>query len=186
MAVPTGLAMGWEGVMRHDANGARRSRAREEARAARADAPGPRRRSTASNGRLAGVLGLFADAVENPAVDGPDPAGRLHGVPIFLKDLGLGAQGADAGIRLADAQGRHGQGDRPTVANYLRAGLVPIGRSTTPEFGMTFDDTATDLSRADQGHPQSLERTAHARAARRAARRRWSRRCVTPYQHVVG
>jgi amidase len=29
------------------------------------------------------------------------------------------------------------------VENYLAAGLVPLGRSTTPEFGMTFD-TATD------------------------------------------
>src|SRR5262249_4694621 len=27
----------------------------------------------------------------------------------------------------------------PTIENFLHAGLVPLGRSSTPEFGLTFD-----------------------------------------------
>src|SRR5215472_4549176 len=48
----------------------------------------------------------------------------------------------------------------PTVENYLRAGLIPIGRSTTPEFGMTFDTTTDYLGKLMvTRNPWNLERT---------------------------
>jgi amidase len=93
------------------------------------------------NPKLEAVIELFDDVRANPDTDGPDQAGRLYGVPIFLKDLGSGLKGRtqDSGSGLAKGT-RIGATD-PTVENYLRAGLVPLGRSTTPEFGMTFDTT---------------------------------------------
>jgi amidase len=93
--------------------------------------------------RLDAVIELFDDVLADPRADGPDPAGRLHGVPIFLKDLGSGLKGRlqEAGSALLD--GTVLARTDPLVANYLRAGMIPLGRSTTPEFGLTFD-TVTD------------------------------------------
>ncbi len=93
--------------------------------------------------RLDPVIEVFDDVLANPAADGPDPAGRLHGVPIFLKDLGSGLKGRrqDSGSALL-AGTVLGPTD-PLIANFLRAGMIPLGRSTTPEFGLTFD-TVTD------------------------------------------
>src|SRR4029453_5052208 len=90
--VRAGLARGWEESMRHEAT------ALADLVRAKKLAPHELTRQAAAavdrvDGRLAGVLGLFPDAIENPATDGPDTAGRLHGVPIFLKDLGSGLKG---------------------------------------------------------------------------------------------
>ncbi len=93
--------------------------------------------------RLDPVIEVFDDVLANPLADGPDAAGRLHGVPIFLKDLGSGLKGRlqESGSALL-AGTVLGQTD-PLIANFLRAGMIPLGRSTTPEFGLTFD-TVTD------------------------------------------
>ena len=93
------------------------------------------------NPKLEAIIELFDDVRANPDADGPDKAGRLSGVPIFLKDLGSGLKGRiqDSGSGLT--KGTRMAATDPTVENYLRAGLVPLGRSTTPEFGMTFDTT---------------------------------------------
>jgi amidase len=40
------------------------------------------------DGRLCATLETFEDVVADPTTDHPNPAGRLFGVPIFLKDLG--------------------------------------------------------------------------------------------------
>jgi amidase len=48
----------------------------------------------------------------------------------------------------------------PTVENYLAAGLIPLGRSTTPEFGMTFDTTTDYLGEVRvTRNPWNPERT---------------------------
>jgi amidase len=93
--------------------------------------------------RLDAVLEVFQDVAANPYVNGPDRTGRLHGVPIFLKDLGsrMAGRHQELGSRLL--RGTVAAETDPLVENYLAAGLIPLGRSTTPEFGMTFD-TATD------------------------------------------
>jgi amidase len=95
------------------------------------------------DGTIAGALELFDDVAENPDHDGPHRSGPLYGVPLFIKDLGsrLAGRKQEYGSRLL--LGQVATTTDPLVANYLRAGLIPFGRSTTPEFGMTFD-TSTD------------------------------------------
>jgi amidase len=112
------------------------------------------------NPKIEAVLGLFDDVLADPDRDGPDRDGKLYGVPIFLKDLGSGLKGRkqESGAKLW--KGHVAAATDPTVVNYLRAGLIPIGRSTTPEFGMTFD-TATDYLGGVKvtRNPWNLERT---------------------------
>jgi len=93
--------------------------------------------------KLEAVLGLYDDVLADPDRGGPDKTGRLYGVPMLLKDLGSGLAGRpqESGSKLH--RGQTAAATDPTVANYLAAGLVPIGRSTTPEYGMTID-TSTD------------------------------------------
>ncbi len=93
------------------------------------------------NPKLEAVIELFDDVRANPDTDAPDSTGKLYGVPIFLKDLGSGLKGRTQDSGSAFTKGTRIAATDPTVENYLRAGLVPLGRSTTPEFGMTFDTT---------------------------------------------
>jgi amidase len=91
--------------------------------------------------QIEAVLGLYDDVVADPDANRPTREGLLYGVPILLKDLGSGLAGRaqESGSKLHTVEATD-----PLVDNYLRAsGLIPIGRSTTPEFGMPFD-TATD------------------------------------------
>jgi amidase len=92
---------------------------------------------------LQGVLELFGDVANSAGDELPDRSGALYGVPTFLKDLGSGLAGRrrEYGSRLL--LGQVAAKTDPLVRNFLRAGLFPIGRSTTPEFGMAFD-TSTD------------------------------------------
>jgi amidase len=93
------------------------------------------------NPTLEAIIELFSDVRANPDADNPNSSGLLYGVPMFLKDLGSGLRGRtqDSGSKLM--AGATIQATDPSIANFLRAGLVPLGRSTTPEFGMTFDTT---------------------------------------------
>lgn len=95
------------------------------------------------NPQLEAVVALFDDAVANPDVDGPNPVGPLYGVPMFLKDLGSALKGRQQDSGSASMAGFIAPASDPVLENFLAAGLVPIGRSTTPEFGLTFD-TVTD------------------------------------------
>ena len=97
----------------------------------------------AVDGKLNAILELFADVLANPDADGPDRAGPLYGVPMVLKDLGSTLKGRRQDSGSALFSGTIATATDPTIANHLSNGLVPIGRATTPEFGMTFD-TATD------------------------------------------
>ena len=142
MPVEAGLAMSWEEWSRHDAV-ALAARVRRKQVTARELARQAARAVELLNPRLAAVLEVFEDVVRKPDADRPSRNGALYGVPMFLKDLGSGLKGRrqDSGSRLF--KGHVIPTTDPTVENFLRAGLIPIGRSTTPEFGMTFD-TATD------------------------------------------
>jgi amidase len=114
----------------------------------------------AVNPRLEAVIETFDEVQADPAADRPNRAGRLHGVPIFLKDLGSGLKGRRQEAGSALMAGTVLAQTDPLIANYLRAGLIPLGRSTTPEFGLTFD-TVTDY-RGDvrvSRNPWNPERT---------------------------
>ena len=93
--------------------------------------------------KLGAVLGLYDDVIANPDTDRPNKAGVLYGVPVFVKDLGQAMAGRmqESGSKLW--KGYVPTANDPLIDNALAAGLIPIGRSTSPEFGMTFD-TATD------------------------------------------
>ncbi len=112
------------------------------------------------NSRLEAVIETFEDALAGAGTERPDQVGPLFGVPIFLKDLGSGQKGRRQEAGSALLAGTVLPQTDPLVANYLRAGMLPIGRSTTPEFGLTFD-TVTDYRgglRVSR-NPWNLERT---------------------------
>src|SRR5438034_29751 len=146
MASSTLLAMTWDEWQRHDALGL--------ANLVRAKKVVPKDLSAQAalaverlDPAIEAVLGIYEDAIADPDRDGPSKSGRLYGVPMLLKDLGSGLAGRtqESGSRLF--KNHVVKATDPLVANYLRAGLVPIGRSTTPEFGMTFDTTTDYLGR---------------------------------------
>jgi amidase len=111
--------------------------------------------------RLNAVLALFDDVLENPDADDPSREGLLYGVPMFLKDLGAGLKGRKQESGSLMFKDYIAPATDPTVENFLAAGLVPIGRSTTPEFGMTFDTATTYLGELKvTRNPWNLERTA--------------------------
>src|SRR6266704_1608807 len=112
------------------------------------------------NPKIGAVLEVYENILRDATADGPNKDGRLYGVPMLLKDLGSGLRGRkqESGSRLF--QNYVMTATDPTVENYLRAGLVPIGRSTTPEFGMTFDTTTDYLGTLPvTRNPWNLERT---------------------------
>jgi amidase len=135
-------AMSWEEWARHDAVGlAERIKAGDlTAREAAEQAAAAVARLDPA---LEAVLGLYDNVLANPDHDYPEKAARLYGVPMLLKDLGSGLAGRtqESGSKLH--RGHTVPETDPTIANYLAAGLIPIGRSTTPEYGMTID-TSTD------------------------------------------
>ncbi len=111
--------------------------------------------------KLSAVLGLYDEVLANPDKDGPSRDGALYGVPMFLKDLGSGLAGRTQESGSALCRGAVAKVTDPTVENYLAAGLVPIGRSTTPEFGMTFDTSTNYLNGVRvTRNPWNLQRTA--------------------------
>ncbi len=71
------------------------------------------------------------------AARGPLPDGAFRGVPFLLKDL---AGGAEAGVSLtlgsAFLRDHVSDHDTELVARFRRAGLVFVGRTNTPEFGI--------------------------------------------------
>ncbi len=109
--------------------------------------------------RIEAVVEIFADVLADPDADGPARDGHLYGVPMLLKDLGSGLKGRtqQGGSKLT--RNYVVPQTDPTIANFLAAGLVPLGRSTSPEFGLTFD-TATDIDRLRvTRNPWNLART---------------------------
>jgi amidase len=97
--------------------------------------------------KLDAVLEVFVDVIENPDIDRPNSAGLLYGVPILLKDIGSTLAGRRQEIGSPMMRGNVATVTDPAVANFLAAGLVPNGRSTTPEFGMSIDVSTNYLGR---------------------------------------
>ena len=154
-----GPAMGWTEWLRHDATALAalvRSGQLTASEVVAQSAAGLAR----VDDRLEGVLELFHDVVVDPHRDRPDCDGVLYGVPVFLKDLGsrLAGRLQESGSRLL--KGNLAKETDPLVANFLRAGLIPLGRSTCPEFGMTFDTATAYLGRVKVSrNPWNPERT---------------------------
>ncbi|MCC8953581.1 amidase [Bradyrhizobium sp. Pear77] len=112
------------------------------------------------NPQLGAVLEVYENTLEDIHVDGPDKNGRLYGVPMLLKDLGSSLKGRkqEAGSKLY--RNRVATSTDPVVENHLCAGLIPIARSTTPEFGNSFDTTTDYLGKVVvTRNPWNLDRT---------------------------
>ena len=80
------------------------------------------------------VVRLFAEARERAdAASGP-----LAGVPFLLKDLGARQAGLPyfAGNRALRDAGHRAREDTPVGARFREIGLVTLGKSSTPEFGL--------------------------------------------------
>lgn len=113
------------------------------------------------NPSLEAVLETFVDIIDDPEKEGSEPEGGLYGVPMLLKDLAAGLAGRkqEQGSRLfKDHVAPHTD---PIVDNFLQAGLIPIGRSATPEFGLAWDTTTNYLGRVvSTRNPWNIERSA--------------------------
>ncbi len=152
-------AMSWDAWARHDATALAERVCKGELTAAEL-AQQASEAVTRLNPKLQGVIELFAHAAEAPDTDRPARDGALYGVPMFLKDLGSGLAGQTQDSGSAFTRGTRIAATDPSIANFLRAGLVPLGRSATPEFGMTFD-TVTEYEGdvTVTRSPWNLERT---------------------------
>jgi amidase len=81
------------------------------------------------------VVKLYESA--RRAADGPLPEGPFRGVPLVIKDLLTAIAGVPigAGSRLYD--GYVPTQDSELLSRYLRAGFVIVGKTNTPELGLT-------------------------------------------------
>jgi Asp-tRNA(Asn)/Glu-tRNA(Gln) amidotransferase A subunit family amidase len=108
------------------------------------------------NGKLnAVVLDLGEQALAS--VKNGAPGGPLGGVPYLIKDLGAQVAGAPttSGSRLLGDS--PAQADSAIVSAYRRAGLVIIGKTNTPEFGL---EPVTEPARFGPcRNPWNLDRT---------------------------
>ena len=87
------------------------------------------------NGRLnAVVTPLYERARE--AANGLLPAGAFTGVPFLLKDLVAELEGTPLSEGSSFLQGYVSAEDSELVSRYRRAGLVIVGKTNTPEFGI--------------------------------------------------
>jgi amidase len=88
----------------------------------------------AVNPALNAVIGVLRDEART-TLERPLPEGPFTGVPFLVKDLVLHLAGVptDLGSRLL--QGLVFPHDSHLMTRYRQAGLIPIGRTNTPEFG---------------------------------------------------
>jgi amidase len=80
------------------------------------------------------VIPLF-DRARSEAASRDLPVGPLQGVPFLVKDLGAGMAGVPDTNGSRALRGYHPAEDSPLVRRYRAAGLVIVGRTSTPEFG---------------------------------------------------
>jgi Asp-tRNA(Asn)/Glu-tRNA(Gln) amidotransferase A subunit family amidase len=85
---------------------------------------------------LSGVVEIFADAIDDPAATGTNPAGPFAGLPLLMKDLGPTMQGRLQEMGSLLMRGNRAAADTFLTAKMRQAGLNLIGRTTTPEFGV--------------------------------------------------
>ncbi|MCF8474231.1 MAG: amidase [Emcibacter sp.] len=86
------------------------------------------------NPELNGVIETFPDQIDAIKAD-KIPSGPLSGVPFLVKDLVLRLKGrkSEMGSRLS--QGMTAPHNTHLAERFIKAGLVTLGRTTTPEMG---------------------------------------------------
>ncbi len=81
------------------------------------------------------------NALTMPPFDPPlesEPGGPLHGVPFVIKDSGPFARGVPFALGSRAICGAVATVDHDLMSRFRQAGLVALGQSTAPEFGLSF------------------------------------------------
>jgi amidase len=100
-------------------------------------------------------LNALARPLFDPALT-HEAGGPFSGVPFVIKDSGPFANGVQFALGSRSIRGVAAQADHALMARFRRAGLVAIGQSTAPEFGLNF---ATEpLRTGATRNPWDLER----------------------------
>jgi amidase len=92
-------------------------------------------RIEAVNPRLNAVVTTLFDQARTEAASRRLPDGPLRGVPFLVKDLGAAMAGVPETQGSRALRDNRPAADNPLVQRYRAAGLVIVGRTTTPEFG---------------------------------------------------
>ncbi|MCJ7532012.1 MAG: amidase family protein, partial [Anaerolineales bacterium] len=108
------------------------------------------------NPQINAVIEVYSQRVET-ADNGLNPAAPFAGVPFFIKDFGSAEAGQrqELGSRLA--KGRRAERESYLTQRFKKAGLILLGRTTTPEFAQA-STTESALTGATR-NPWDLERT---------------------------
>jgi amidase len=101
------------------------------------------------------ITPLFEEALAEAR--GPVPAGPLAGVPFLLKDLGTGQAGVLQAAGSRALRDFRPAVDNPIVTSYRKAGLIVVGRTSTPEFGN--HSTTEPVLFGPTRNPWALDRT---------------------------
>jgi len=87
------------------------------------------------NPRLNAVITPMYDLARKAAA-GPLPDGPFRGVPILMKDLGATYEGVPQAMGSAFMKGIPSLGDSVLTRRLKRAGLIILGKTNAPEFGL--------------------------------------------------
>ncbi len=111
----------------------------------------------ALNPTLNAVVHKMYDSARQTIAAGP-PAGPLGGVPFLLKDLYAWCKGAPVGNGSHLYDGFVADHDFTVVQRYKAAGLVILGRTNTPEFGL--NASTEPVAYGPTRNPWNLKRSA--------------------------
>jgi amidase len=93
-----------------------------------------------------------------PAEDQGNEAGPFTGVPFLIKDVAIAMQGKRVELGSRIAAGHVAADDSNLMRHFRRAGLVTIGRTTSPE--MAFSTTTESLHNGPTRNPWHIGRSA--------------------------
>src|SRR5215813_1376567 len=111
----------------------------------------------AANPALNAVVHKMYDSAR-AAVAAGLPPGPLAGVPFLIKDLGAWCKGARAGNGSRLFDGFVADHDYTIIERYRAAGLVILGRTNTPEFGLA--PTTEPVANGPTRNPWDVSRSA--------------------------
>ncbi|MBQ1766546.1 MAG: amidase, partial [Aquincola sp.] len=83
------------------------------------------------------ALNFLAGAIDEAGVGERDASAPFAGVPFLLKDLGAHVANVPIEYGSRIARGVKFEQDSELAARYRRSGVVFVGRTTTPEFGLS-------------------------------------------------
>lgn len=107
------------------------------------------------NGRLNAVIDHWPESAGQAGQGGPGP---FTGVPFLIKDVAIAMAGKPVELGSRIAAGHVADEDSNLMRHFRRAGLVTIGRTTSPE--MAFSTTTEPLFHGATRNPWDTDRSA--------------------------